>query len=432
MADIVLFTKTFPYGVGETFLEDELPQLSNAFDRIIIYPLYIPEGSVGNGYSRDGELAPYNLELRAPLLPFDYKRRKWKLFVKGMFNTVWVNGFAGELFCKGFLSLKNFRGFWQNTLLLRTILSNRKALRTIRADLDSVAYFYWGDRSTMILPYLKDYISEGSTKFVVRFHAGDLYEEKKGYLPYRKQIFSTLDYAVAISSNGEKYIRERYSKWLRSADAIKLFPLGSINPIPNLNMQHTNKFSIMSCCKVTQVKRVEMIAQALQILGKNMSTLIELSSQSMRTIEWVHFGGGPLLEKVKAECAGLPSYIKVKFMGQQPHATVIDYYLHNRVDLLVQASSSEGVPVSIMEAMSFGTPVVATDVGGVNEIVNSSNGTLLNKDITAKQLADAIYVYLNMDIPHLDIMRKAAFDTWQEGWNGTKNYIAFTNFLKEL
>ena len=447
MADVVLFTNTFPYGVGETFLEDEIPLLSEAFDRVIVYPLHMPDNPISNGYSRGDRIAPYNFEVRPPLLDFDNKNR-WKLLTKGLFCMSWARGFSYELirifrnFLKGgkdaglkarFKDLRNSLWIFCNyTLLLRAMLANRKALRAIRADLDRVAYFYWGDKSAMLIPYLKQSVAPGSTKFVARFHGSDLYENAKGFLPYRRKIFKSLDYAIAISQNGAEYIRSNYSQWLHSQDALKIFPLGSMNPMPVPIMQHTRKFRIMSCSNVIPLKRVGMIAEALQQLGKNMSTLLELSSQNINGIEWVHFGDGPLLGEVKSKCNGLPSFMKVIFMGQQPHENVMDYYVRNRVDLLVQVSTSEGVPVSIMEAMSFGTPVVATNVGGVSEIVNNINGTLLDRNLSVKNLADAIYSYLNMDEAATDVKRQAAFSTWQEHWNGASNYSAFAEFLKGL
>jgi len=47
-----------------------------------------------------------------------------------------------------------------------------------------------------------------------------------------------------------------------------------------------------------------------------------------------------------------------------PHNDVLNYYASNPVDVFINTSSSEGLPVSIMEAMSFGIPVIATNVGG--------------------------------------------------------------------
>lgn len=447
MADVVLFTNTFPYGVGETFLEDEIPLLSEAFDRVIVYPLHMPDNPISNGYSRGDRIAPYNFEVRPPLLDFDNKNR-WKMLSRGLFCMSWARGLSYELirifrnFFKSekgtglkarFKELKNSLWILANyTLLLRAMLANRKALRAIRADLDRVAYFYWGDKSAMLIPYLKQSVAPGNTKFVARFHGSDLYENAKGFLPYRRKIFKSLDYAIAISQNGAEYIRSNYAQWLHSQDALKIFPLGSMNPMPVPIMQHTRKFRIMSCSNVIPLKRVGMIAEALQQLGKNMSTLLELSSQNINGIEWVHFGDGPLLGEVKSKCNGLPSFMKVIFMGQQPHENVMDYYVRNRIDLLVQVSTSEGVPVSIMEAMSFGTPVVATNVGGVSEIVNNTNGTLLDRNLSVKNLADAIYSYLNMDEATTDVKRQAAFKTWQEHWNGASNYTAFAEFLKGL
>ena len=54
----------------------------------------------------------------------------------------------------------------------------------------------------------------------------------------------------------------------------------------------------------------------------------------------------------------------------------------------MNVSESEGIPVSIMEASSFGIPVIATNVGGVGEIVeNGYNGLLLNKDFLNRDLS---------------------------------------------
>jgi glycosyltransferase involved in cell wall biosynthesis len=47
--------------------------------------------------------------------------------------------------------------------------------------------------------------------------------------------------------------------------------------------------------------------------------------------------------------------------------------LHHAFDVFVQSSDYEGTPNAVLEAMAFETPVVATDVGGTNELID--NGT---------------------------------------------------------
>ena len=105
-------------------------------------------------------------------------------------------------------------------------------------------------------------------------------------------------------------------------------------------------------------------------------------------------------------------------------------------DLFVQVSSSEGVPVSIMEALSFGIPVLATNVGGVGEIVYNRDsdpfGKLVNADITATNLATEIENFILLSPDKLLNMKRAARTEWELGWDSTKNYSAFADFLKAM
>jgi glycosyltransferase involved in cell wall biosynthesis len=63
----------------------------------------------------------------------------------------------------------------------------------------------------------------------------------------------------------------------------------------------------------------------------------------------------------------------VAFLGFQEN--IADYY--QVLDLLVQPSFSEGLPNTVLEAMCFGVPVLATAVGGVPEIIQDGNGVMV-------------------------------------------------------
>ena len=64
---LYLFTEKFPYGKQEVFLENELPFLSEKFEKVIIVPLYKQD---------DLQKTPCNVEVWKPILSFNPKNKK--------------------------------------------------------------------------------------------------------------------------------------------------------------------------------------------------------------------------------------------------------------------------------------------------------------------------------------------------------------------
>ena len=72
--------------------------------------------------------------------------------------------------------------------------------------------------------------------------------------------------------------------------------------------------------------------------------------------------------------------------------------LLNNADVYILPSYSEGLPISILEAMSYKMPIIATNVGGIPEIVlNSQNGYLITPG-DQQALKDSIDKMLLSDI----------------------------------
>jgi glycosyltransferase involved in cell wall biosynthesis len=94
-------------------------------------------------------------------------------------------------------------------------------------------------------------------------------------------------------------------------------------------------------------------------------------------------GGGSELERVRA-CAGSDGVVQV--LGARTDVTD----LMRAADAVCLASDAEGVPMAILEAMALGRPVVATDVGGVSEAVESGETGLLVPTNDEAALADAL------------------------------------------
>ena len=89
------------------------------------------------------------------------------------------------------------------------------------------------------------------------------------------------------------------------------------------------------------MKRIDRIISAL-------AEIVDLD------IEWTHIGGGILLADLIVQAANLmPKNIKCVWLGDLANEAVIEFYRNNPVHLFVNVSESEGLPVSIMEAISF-------------------------------------------------------------------------------
>jgi glycosyltransferase involved in cell wall biosynthesis len=79
---------------------------------------------------------------------------------------------------------------------------------------------------------------------------------------------------------------------------------------------------------------------------------------------------------------------RITFFGDVAHDELPSYY--NMSDLLVLPSEMEGVPMVILESLACGTPVIATNVGGIPDIVkDGENGFVLDEPEPAR-LAEAI------------------------------------------
>ena len=149
-------------------------------------------------------------------------------------------------------------------------------------------------------------------------------------------------------------------------------------------------------------------------------------------ISWTHFGGGPLLDELKASAKSAPQNISIDFTGQVAKEEVLRFYSENPVDLFVNVSESEGIPVSIMEAMSFGIPVLATNVGGVSEVVGEGSGILVDAETTPGIIAGKILSVVNMDENLRLSMRRNACHWQSLHFDADKNYNRLCRFFREL
>jgi glycosyltransferase involved in cell wall biosynthesis len=132
-------------------------------------------------------------------------------------------------------------------------------------------------------------------------------------------------------------------------------------------------------------------------------------------------GDGPEKERLEQAIKLLPENIKFSILGQLDNSEVIAYYKRVFVDGFISLSESEGLPVSMMEAISFGIPILARNVGGVSEIVNEITGILINQyDDPGQKMSE--FLSKKWD-------RQAIIAYQHEYFDAMKNY---SNFTEEL
>ena len=120
---------------------------------------------------------------------------------------------------------------------------------------------------------------------------------------------------------------------------------------------------------------------------------LKLLLKGGRRLELRLAGNGPSKQKLQALVNELELNDQVHFLGFLREEEVINE-LHNS-DLFVLASFVEGVPVSVMEAMALGVPVIATNVGGTSELVESGNTGVLVRPSDPGALAQAIIAMMD-------------------------------------
>jgi len=152
---------------------------------------------------------------------------------------------------------------------------------------------------------------------------------------------------------------------------------------------------------------VGMIGRLAEV--KDHATFIdaaEIVLKSSSRIKFLIVGDGPMREQLR-ECVREKALEdRVLFPGYVPDLNLIWSVL----DLFVLSSLSEGCPVSILEAFAAGLPVIATNVGGIPEIIIKGENGFLVEPGQPGQIAEKIHALLSNKSLH-EKMRENARQT---------------------
>jgi glycosyltransferase involved in cell wall biosynthesis len=159
------------------------------------------------------------------------------------------------------------------------------------------------------------------------------------------------------------------------------------------------------------VKQVHLIARLCA----------ELAERGHRVV-WHHFGVGDHVPSMSV-IEGLKGITRLEIVmhGWKPNADIMAFYRTHKIDLFVNLSRSEGIPVSIMEAISFDIPVLATAVDGTPEAVIDEQSGLL---CSVEEAGDSVALASRVEEAFL-IQTRPRYSPralWERRFNAARNF----------
>ncbi len=388
---LFLLTSTFPYGQGETFVANELVYLASGFSQVHILTAHPPDSTA--------RPVPPNVTVDSLNPEAPWPDRLSGAWIAEVFKAFWRHPHCAKVALKS---------WW---------ISKGYALSLIRCmhrhhgedEPSTVVYAYWMSELAMAGIHAARRMD---ARICSRAHGWDLYEERHPYryLPFRGFLAKKLDVSLPISSDGQARLMSRGFR------RVEIARLGVQRMRSSPPSEVSQKVTLVSISSLIPLKRVDALIEALQDFGPD-------------ELRWVHFGDGPEAETLRTAAKSLT--IDQKWPGHLSNDQLkvrLKALSHSAV--LINTSRFEGIPVSMMEAMSLGIACMGPEVGGIAEIIDHGiNGYLTDADSIVPSTRQAVRSYLGSPLEERLAMKRAAYQTWLNKYDAETNY---RHFIRQL
>ncbi|MCB9192580.1 MAG: glycosyltransferase [Flavobacteriales bacterium] len=185
----------------------------------------------------------------------------------------------------------------------------------------------------------------------------------------------------------------------------------------------SESIQLVSLSGIVPVKQIEFIIR----------TLAEWDGKK---IEWHHIGSakdqayGLIIEQMAEEILKPKNNVSHKFHGFIKPEHVIAKLEELNPHFLINASTFEGIPVSMMEACSLGIPIIGPDVCGVPEIIEHRKNGYLFSPTSPEQLLSIFHEIENLEESEYQDLRVNALNMQRQRFNAATNYNHLAAILK--
>jgi colanic acid/amylovoran biosynthesis glycosyltransferase len=334
---LAYFCNYFPYGQKEPLAETELFELAKNFDQVLIFPFFQEETQ---------RTIPPNARL------------VW--FRKSTFQATKTCQSWHEIqeLWKDVPELSSFHSYNQSIAYkiraakIHASIITQELIKYQNITLFSPWIFPWGPTLALTKTILFNLGIHAT--FFLRANGADLYPERLTSTKKKLQLFS-MHHATkvfSVSNHGVQTIIQQYPR-LQSKITAAYHGIGplQLGPIPN-----ATKLKWVSCSTFHPVKQLHRI--------------VAIAAHCNQEILWTHFGGYDIeIEQFKKEIEhSIPKNLQIVFAGRKKQKEILEQYEQQAFDLFLNVSDTEGLPLSAVEALHAGIPILLSNVGGSSEI----------------------------------------------------------------
>lgn len=400
---LILATNSFPYNTGEkAFILPELAKLRERYDITVI--------SHADAEQRKLDYVESEILKGIQVLCFPRPVIRFKDKVRALFS--YLLSVDGRQEIREIWKCREDRRerIYQSLAFYAQSLADQKELRAsgMFSGAEPVIYYsFWN--TYYCYSAVRERRRHPNVRVFSRLHGFDLYHERVpgDRQPLKHQMEAGTDGLLFLGDFARQYYQERIRESRSSDVPLYVCPLGTEAPARRMPPREDGIFRVLSCSAVIPLKRVERIVDGLAAVKAEEGK-----------IQWTHIGGGEGLENLRkyaAERLKDREHVRYTFAGQMEHEEVVRYYETEQVDCFITTSATEGVPVSVMEAMSYGIPVIATSVGGIPEMVQG-NGILLSCDPSGKEVAAALDKLCRLDVEEMIVRKDRSYELWEQSF----------------
>lgn len=249
-------------------------------------------------------------------------------------------------------------------------------------------------------------------KVVLHSHASsfkvfyqDSNEKKKDWI---KGILNKADVLIALSESWKQYFMGL------GVPEDKIIILHNITAYPQIKEvdKHEGKVRLLFMGEIGQRKGVFDLLRAIGNHKDELKDKLEL-----------RIGGNKMEDKLRATISEYGIGDFVHFEGFVTGGKKIE--LLNWANVYILPSFNEGLPISILEAMSYKMPIISTPVGGIPEVVDESNGVLVTPGND-----EEIYSAIRKYVDNFDLFEKQGASSFKKVETYMPDYVL--NHLKMI